>query len=54
MNNAATELYQGVFLFIYWLRGLQDLDSLIWYQKPMLSVVEAQGLNHWTAREVPC
>ena len=44
----------NVYLFIYWPRqtacGISVLQPGI---KPMLHTLEAQSLNHWTAREVP-
>ena len=43
-------LFFFFFLFLAALRGMQDLSSLT-RDKPVPPSVEAQSLNHWTARE---
>ena len=40
------------FLFLASLHGIQDLSSLT-RDRTHAPAVEAQSVNHWTAREVP-
>ena len=41
-----------IFFFFFWPGGMWDLSSPP-VLKPPPPAVEAQSLNHWTAREVP-
>lgn len=53
MIPALWELVGFMFIYLLGPRGMWDLSSPTQGSYPSLPVLEAQGLNRWTSREVP-